>query len=539
METESSGGPADQMSGFWPRDAVHFPRVLSPLGASIVPALEYDGVEAASSELALPVRILARVVDGFVYNSIRPRGRSATEQAALERRHAVVMANQIAHLPQRWRTEYLPEIDQNNRRLLAFDLHAADGPGLLAHLEDALQTLARHWQIHFLVVLPVFAAGGALVRAYEALFGSGDERAPYRLLQGFENRTLAADNALWELSRQASASPALAAAVHDGVVDLSKLRDIPGGERFLIALATFLSTHGQRTASADDLNDPTWAEDPHFPIRAIAGYLTTGGDSPETRRRQQAVNREAETARLLSGLDEGASDPFLHALREAQAVWPLREDHTHLIDQPSFAILRRIALEAGERLVAGQLLDQREDIFMLTREEAVESMQAGTARQALVARRRQEYEQRLRSIPPAFLGTPPPADAPPPDPELLKFFGRPPDPERDQSILNGIAASPGRARGAARIVRSPEDFASVQPGDILVCASTTPPWTPLFGLVAGVVTDAGGILSHGAIVAREYGLPAVTGTGNGTARIRQGQVVEVDGDAGTVHLAPR
>ena len=103
-------------------------------------------------------------------------------------------------------------------------------------------------------------------------------------------------------------------------------------------------------------------------------------------------------------------------------------------------------------------------------------------------------------------------------------------------LLKGIAASPGRVTAPACVLHGPEDFGQMQPGHVLVAEITTPAWTPLFAMAAAVVTDVGGPLSHGSIVAREYGIPAVMGTGEATRRIRSGQIITVDGSAGTVTL---
>jgi rifampicin phosphotransferase len=104
------------------------------------------------------------------------------------------------------------------------------------------------------------------------------------------------------------------------------------------------------------------------------------------------------------------------------------------------------------------------------------------------------------------------------------------------ALLRGFAVSPGQVSAPASVIRSPEDFSRMEPGTVLVCPTTTPAWTPLFSQARGLVTDVGGILAHGSIVAREYGIPAVLGTGIATTRIRSGQIIRVDGDAGTVTL---
>ena len=105
-------------------------------------------------------------------------------------------------------------------------------------------------------------------------------------------------------------------------------------------------------------------------------------------------------------------------------------------------------------------------------------------------------------------------------------------------VIKGVAASPGKVTGAARVLHGPEDFSRMKPGDVLVAPITTPAWTPLFAMASAIVTDVGGPLSHGSIVAREYGIPAVLGTGVATRRIQNGQTITVDGSAGTVVLHP-
>lgn len=106
----------------------------------------------------------------------------------------------------------------------------------------------------------------------------------------------------------------------------------------------------------------------------------------------------------------------------------------------------------------------------------------------------------------------------------------------DAALLTGTGASPGKATGVARVIAGPEEFARVKPGDILVCASSNPSWVLLFGIIRGLVTNTGGVLSHAAVVAREFGVPAVVGTGEATRRISDGQTVEVDGTAGEVRI---
>jgi phosphoenolpyruvate synthase/pyruvate phosphate dikinase len=193
--------------------------------------------------------------------------------------------------------------------------------------------------------------------------------------------------------------------------------------------------------------------------------------------------------------------------------------------------------ELGRRLVEAEVLQKSDDIFWLEQSELrelVTQLESGVATAdmiALVQKREQLWKERKRLTPPPQL---------PPGKKYMGF-------DMDGVLaggegglvgdtLKGVAASPGQVTAIARVLHGPEDFDQMQPGDILVAGITTQAWTPLFGMAAGVVTDIGGPLSHGSIVAREYGIPAVMGTGVATRRIRSGQVISVDGSLGLVRL---
>jgi phosphohistidine swiveling domain-containing protein len=191
-------------------------------------------------------------------------------------------------------------------------------------------------------------------------------------------------------------------------------------------------------------------------------------------------------------------------------------------------------------MAAAGVIDRPEDVFLLTVKELRDTALGlpRLNRQSQIAARRAEMDYFRSAVVPPVLGTPPSAD-PPTDPvnvALFKFFGAPPPTLDDNAVIRGNRGSPGRATGPARVIRSLAGAGKLQPGDVLVVETSAPPWTPLFATAVAVVSDTGGILSHCAVVAREYGIPAVVGTGNATALLQDGQLVEVDGDAGTVRL---
>jgi pyruvate,water dikinase len=203
--------------------------------------------------------------------------------------------------------------------------------------------------------------------------------------------------------------------------------------------------------------------------------------------------------------------------------------------------VRRLFLECGRRLTEAGAFERPDDVFYLTLEElrtALQGKSSGDWRGA-VAERRAEVQRFGTVTAPLALGT---DYGPPPDDAMSRFFGKffggPPRTATAPDVFQGNAGSPGKAHGRAKVIRSLSEAAKLMPGDVLVAETTAPPWTPMFATAAAIVTDTGGILSHAAVVAREYRVPAVVGAGRATATIRDGDLLEVDGDSGVVRIVP-
>jgi rifampicin phosphotransferase len=266
--------------------------------------------------------------------------------------------------------------------------------------------------------------------------------------------------------------------------------------------------------------------------RPTLGELGLASEDPDAQARQRkiATEREAAEAACRAAL---ADRPRLLArfealLEVAQRYAALRERQARDFTL-GWPLLRRCALWLGEALVARGVVDAAEDIFFLARSE----LDGHGLKSGAVANRRHTWERQRRLAAPLALGVPP-------KPLRSLMHGAaeaartkpvPPD-----AVLVGEPASPGRASGAVRIVRSPEDFPDFRDGEVLVARLTAPAWTPLFGRAAAVVTDGGTLAAHASLVAREYGIPAVVGAGDATLRLRDGQAVTVDGGAGSVEL---
>jgi pyruvate,water dikinase len=259
--------------------------------------------------------------------------------------------------------------------------------------------------------------------------------------------------------------------------------------------------------------------------------------------RERARERErlvADVRHRLQDYPAALARQFDSYLKAAQEASVLHGDHNIWIDQRAMYQIRRVPLEFGRRFSEAGVIGNADDVFHLTLEELRQTASALPAldRRQLVRSRQAEIEHFRSVTPPPALGTMPAGPQPdtPLGRALDQYFGVPVMSGPDPQTLRGHPASAGTVRGPARVVRSLSEAHRVRVGDILVAVATMPAWTTLFATVAAVVTDVGGLTSHCAVVAREYGIPAVVGTTLATSVVRDGQLLEVDGQAGTVRI---
>jgi len=285
-----------------------------------------------------------------------------------------------------------------------------------------------------------------------------------------------------------------------------------------------------------DFGQPLPLDDPAPMFETCRMYLRGEGANPHERQRSLEARRMQATEALLKRLRGLRLWALRKALGWAQSLAAVREDGIADIGL-GYPLLRRMLWELGCRLVRVGAIEQPDDIFWLTDAEAqgaVAALESGEALSSMaetVEQRRAVWRAQKRMTPPPML---------PPSKRYMGFstelFVAAAEDSQGGDTLKGVGASAGRIMAAARVLHGPEDFAQMKPGEVLVAPITTPAWTPLFAMASAVVTDVGGPLSHGSIVAREYGIPAVLGTGVATRRIHSGQMVIVDGTTGTVTL---
>ena len=283
-----------------------------------------------------------------------------------------------------------------------------------------------------------------------------------------------------------------------------------------------------------DFSNPVPADDPAPLLETLKVYLGGQGANPHARQQKQIAEREAAAQAISKRLKGRRLKWFQKLLGWAQVYVPMREDTLADIGL-GYPLLRRMLRELGARLVQAGMLEQAADVYWLNEAEALESAVtldssgALSSMAELIRQRQAKWQAAKRVTPPVSL----------PERSWMTNVMKKVGPARVQQgshILKGVGASPGRVTVPACVLHGPADFAQMQPGAALVAGITTPAWTPLFALASAIVTDVGGPLSHSSIVAREYGIPAVLGTGVATKRIQSGQFIRVDGGAGTVTL---
>ncbi|MEJ2305780.1 MAG: PEP-utilizing enzyme [Anaerolineales bacterium] len=402
-----------------------------------------------------------------------------------------------------WLEELLPEIKQHIAYFESSDLRGMSLDQLRALMAETLKRVERMGALHG-VLMPMLFAMSQFEELYCELFEGATTLDALRLTQGFDNKTMEGDRALWRLSRVARSTP--------------EVREI-------------LSRHAAGS----------WIEDPTPAIQNLQAYVAMPDLRPEMEPAALATEREqavAEARAKLAGYPQPVVARFETLLRAAQVAAIVHEDHNFWIDQRLFYHVRRVILEMGGRLARTGALEAADDVFYLTPDELQSDQDLPMKR--LVQERKTEMEHFSHVTPPPMLGTAPAFEMTDGGSMVRALFKGEMSPANtsnsDTNQIKGSSGSAGVARGTARIIRSLAEAGQLQPGEVLVTVSTEPPWTPLFATAAAVVTDQGGVLSHTAVVAREYRIPAVVGTGNATTTFQDGQLIEVDGNAGIVRV---
>ena len=369
---------------------------------------------------------------------------------------------------------------------------------------------------------------------YNTLIKRKEDPAATTFLLGLENVPLRAEKSLFDLAQwiktRSELADYLARASAEQVWAELQSDPVPApldGEfatRFMAHLAEF----GHFTYDIDFMN-PVPADFPIPMLDTLKVYLAGQGNDPCTRQQAQEMQSKQAEEAICQRVGTLHRKGFQKLLRLAQEYAVDRENAIANIGLP-YPQLRRLLRELGQRLTTGGAIAEPEDIYWLEAKDVdalVAVLETGkplSNHAANVETRKAEWQRARRAVPPAVL---------PEGGWLAKMMA----PKKSlPNTLKGKGTSAGKVTAPACVLRGPEDFGQMRPGGVLVAVTTTPAWTPLFAMASAVVTDIGGPLSHSSIVAREYGIPAVMGTGVATRRICTGQMIMVDGNAGTVTL---
>lgn len=482
----------------WLPDPSHYPEQMTPLSATVWFEAVGLGLHDATRELRAPFGgFRARTERGWAYEG-------ALEPEWEQEPH--VLRDAALGLHARWERVYRPRTWAITQELQEMRPELPAPAGAVVLLDRMWELVREQWTIHFLVVIPAQVAAEIFGDRYVELFGGNDPLAAYRMLEATRPETR-----LVLLARRAK-ELRVDHLIRDLPVEhaLERLRDLALGRLWLHELSDYLHPLGGVGGRArwHELSLRREAEFPQLTVETIRLYIEREPPEPQPRKAVPAA---------LSDLH-----------RVCAAAFSLKEEHTYHIDYPGLLATREVLLAFGRRLVAEGLLGAVDDVWLLTRTELREALTQPNDVRAVAAEQRAELNRGLVDGPRPYLGEPPRERER--HAALDKFYGS------GGRAFAGAGASPGIAEGTARVVAQPDDFARVQPGDVLVVATTTPAWTPLFPSLAALVTDTGGILSHAAVVAREYGIPAVVGATGATAAIPDGARVRVNGTTGKVSL---
>ena len=516
----------------WKWDPIHSPLPLTPLCWDLRKEIG-EGFRRAFDVSGAPGYAVLRMFNGFMYSRPALFDGDPQVRAAVAARDA---ENRIDCILDLWNQQYRPEVEALTRATRAWCDDRLTLKQLVDRFDQVQAARRRLGELHMLTMGPANGAANRFIDFCQAEFGADGEQIASQVTQGFPNKALETGINLWNLSREALGRPAVAAALREGESGLDSLRAVQGGPEFVALVERFLQECGHRSESFMDLSYPQWTEDARFPLFMVRRYLDTPEDQSPAALNDEAIRHRdekiPEVEKSLAGNPEKL-ERFRAWRKSATQRTVLLEDHNFYIDQQGWSSARFPCLALGRKLAEQGSIPAVDDVFYLRLNEIQEAAADPTADfAAVVAQRRSDRDYWMRTVPPSLIG----AGQHVGNPYLDRFFGPANEEPSTDGVVKGIAASQGIVRGIARVILGLDEVDRLADGEILVTIATAPPWTPLFAIAGGLVTEAGGTLSHAAVVAREYKIPAVVGAKGAISRIPDGALVTLDGTAGTIRI---
>lgn len=554
-----------QQGLFWVHDDLHIPNPVSPMYADI--GGWWLNCDYMFRRFGTPFASdwIAKIINGYVYTAAVPAvaglhaesseyGARYTPRVPLDREYPSQMGAYLGWtLPYYaenfltwWHERLRPGMERTFERFDNYDTDTASLLELAVLLEDVIDMHDRHWQIHWILNFAQFSSTMALNAAIAGVKGGSDHSALMgRLQSSTQNRNWDSVEQLWKIKEWVKVDGGEVAAAFERATArdvLRVLRESEAGRAFIIdQIERYQREFGYKSMWAHEFSFKTWREDPLPVIEAVRGYLENDYDFP---RELQAVSDDLEAAKgqLFADIKPGeARDELARVLDLSLRMNPLTPDHHFYIDQGTNARVRLVLIAIGRKLAEMGVFSDAEDVMYLRYNELRSVMAQGYPHDvaALVSARRDQREEAYSVQPPDWAGTATESAIAFPYWTLWgfpeKLYRKPPATE---GLVEGLPASTGIVEGVARVVLSPEEFDAVVKGEVVVCRMTSPAWVVLFTRISGLVTDAGGVASHPAVVSREFGIPAVVGTSDATRRIKTGDRLRVNGATGKVNILP-
>lgn len=520
-----------------------FVPMTTPLYTAVTVPLLAHGTQYACEVLQVPGNkgFDQRVIDGYVFmTSIITTDEERKQREPIFRERLMPFVEDLDKEWHKFRDEWMAVIEP----LKETELEKLSDMQLQLYWEEYLQANQRFWDVHFHLfwaVLPVYIL---FEDACGELLSLGPQDPGFKkLLAGFDNEIFKVNRELWRLGDRATelglAGVFIDTEDNEGV--LRALEESDAGRNWLGEYRQFLKVRGWRTPKMLEWFSPSWIEQPSLGIGSIRQGIAKGGAFALDKERSHLTEEREEAEReVLAKIPADKKDWFEKLMRSAQKVGSWLEEHDYYLDLQANALGRHVTKEYGRRFAQRGVIDDPDDIYFLMPGEiqkAAIPMERVNLR-PYVRRCREEFETySKKELPPIILG----------DPTKLPYMAQNDAAYRVQltpqlvrpelkADLYGSGSAPGVVEGVARVVMSEAQLDQVRPGEILIAPATSAGWTPVFGIASGVVTDLGGALFHAVIVGREYGIPAVCGTGEATRKIKTGDRVKVDGDNCAVYI---
>ena len=423
------------------------------------------------------------------------------------------------------------------------DIRKLSNVDLLSFFLDFVYIINRkEGETHFIMLMASYYISGLFQQMWRELFGTEAPIDPNfnRLMAGYESQDVKVVRELWRLSRRA---------VELGLGDVFKTKEdeevikelqrSKAGAQWLDEYGAFLEEHGWRCERMHAYDTPAWIEKPSLGIGRVKMLMTKDVFSLDTEKGRVIEERKKTEQEVLSKVPEGQRDAFAVLMKAAQKSGYWSEDHTYFCDFYVGSMGRWIVTEFGRRFAEAGCIDGPEDIhFLHPNEIRKAAIPMGRVNlRPYVEPRKKAWEENMRSEPVPFFGDISQAQAVLRSDATLSVSTQLPIVREElKADLYGAAAAPGVVEGVARVIMGADKLSEIQMGEILVAPGTSAAWTVAFSIIKGLVTDGGGALSHPVIMAREYGIPCVAGCLEGTAKIKTGQRVRVDGSRGVVYI---